>query len=137
MILNILIVISKSLKPFLKKDFYDEFNLVEDMIIYNYIFFICSIMYYNYSNNKLINLVNKLNKKYIKIIIIYSLLTVLELYLSNIILKDNSVTKSKLIQKALYLIMTPIIGKYLFNDKIEKKNIYGIFFMFVSLLFFN
>ena len=139
MILILLLVLSKCIKPYFKKQLYTNFSLVEDMIIYNFVFFIFAFLFYKIKNKKnILDITIKLNKKNIKLLIIYLLLTVFELYISNILInKENNISKLKILQKALYLILTPIIGVYLFNETFKYYNIIGLVLIILGLYISN
>lgn len=139
MILILLLVLSKCIKPYFKKQLYTNFSLVEDMIIYNFVFFIFGFLFYKIKNKKnILDITIKLNKKNIKLLIIYLLLTVFELYISNILInKETNISKQKILQKALYLILTPIIGVYLFNETFKYYNIIGLVLIILGLYISN
>jgi len=133
MILTLLLVLSKCIKPFFKKQFYTDFSLVEEMIILNLIFFICALLFYKINNN-ISNIISKFNNNNVKLIITYLLLTLFELYISNILIsQESNISKLKIIQKGLYLVITPIIGIYFFNEKWEYNNIIGLGFIIMGI----
>jgi len=133
MILTLLLVLSKCIKPFFKKQFYTDFSLVEEMIILNLIFFICALLFYKINNN-ISNIISKFNNNNVKLIINYLLLTLFELYISNILIsQESNISKLKIIQKGLYLVITPIIGIYFFNEKWEYNNIIGLGFIIMGI----
>ena len=126
MILNILLVLSKCIKPYLKKNLVETFSIVEDMILYNFIFFIFSFIYYNIiEKNNIKNIYNKININNYLIIILFIILTFFELILSTYLIKNYNIIYIKNLNKGLYLILTPLIGHYLFGNKICKKTILG------------
>ena len=134
MILTYLLIFSKCIKPFLKKQFYLDFSLIEEIIIFNFIFFICAFLFYKANNNNISDIISKFNKNNIKIIIIYLLLSIFELFIGNILIKQNdNIFKFKIIQKGLYLIITPIIGIFIFNEKCDYNNIIGLGFIILGV----
>lgn len=134
MLLNILLVISKCIKPFFKKQLINDFSISEDMVLYNLIFFIFSYIYLIYvEKSSVYNIYNKLHYNNCFIISVFLILTLFELILSNYIIKNNDITVVKNIHKGLYVILTPIIGYFLFNTNINKNTIIGSIFILIGI----
>ena len=138
MILNILLVISKCIKPFFKKQLVNQFSIIEDMILYNFIFFLFSLIYYTIiEKNNIYNIYNKINNDNCYLIIKFLILTLFELIVSNYIIQNNDITVVKNIHKGLYVTLTPIIGYYLFNTDITINTIFGSLFILIGIYIIN
>ena len=133
MIYNILFVISKCIKPFFKYKLLNTFSITEDIIISNFIFFITALLYYKYNNNNLQDIIYKLNNNNFINMIMYLLFTGFEIYLNNFKLMNNNIIENKILQKSLFIIMTPIFGYFLFNKEIKLKTIIGSIIILIGI----
>lgn len=136
--LILILVLSKCIKPYFKKQLVNNFSIVEDMIMYNFIFFIFPLIYYIfYEKNTMINIVNKLDINNSKIIFIYLGMITFEMIVSNNLIKNNDITILKNISRGLNVILTPIVGYFLFNNKISFNTIIGSFFIMIGIYIIN
>ena len=135
MLYNILFVISKCIKPFFKNKLLDIITPIEDIIISNFIFFSISFMSYKYNNNSLNNINNKLNNNYFNMFM-YLMFTGFEIYLNNLLLMNDNVIESKILQKSLYIMMMPFFGYALFK-KNKKNTLIGCFIILIGILIIN
>ena len=133
-----ILVLSKCIKPYFKKKLVNNFSIVEDMIMYNFIFFIFPLIYYIfYEKNTITNIVNKLDINNSKIIFIYLGMITFEMIVSNNLIKNNDITILKNISRGLNVILTPIVGYFLFNNKISFNTIIGSFFIMIGIYIIN
>ena len=133
MLYNILFVISKCIKPFFKNKLLDIITPIEDIIISNFIFFSISFMSYKYNNNSLNNINNKLNNNYFNMFM-YLMFTGFEIYLNNLLLMNDNVIESKILQKSLYIMMMPFFGYALFK---KNKKKYSNWVFYYTNWYFN
>ena len=136
MIFNFFFTLSKAIKPFFKNKLINKFTLVEDMIINNFIFFITALIYYLMCNNDIKNIYDKLDYNTIKTITYFLLFTLFEIFLSYFILQKDLV-RNKLINKSLSIILTPLVGIYLFEQKLNKNFILGSIFIIIGIFIIN
>ena len=93
-------------------------------------------MSYKYNNNNLNNINNKLNNNYFNMFM-YLMFTGFEIYLNNLLLMNDNVIESKILQKSLYIMMMPFFGYALFKKKIKKNTLIGCFIILIGILIIN
>ena len=125
MIQNIILILSKIIKPFIKKKIFTSLSIFEEIMITNIFLFSISLIFH-LKNRKNINIFEKININNYKIILVYLTMTILEIFIGNSIIKNSNLINSKIIQKSLYIVLTPIIGKLLFKTNINNSTYFGI-----------
>ena len=132
MIQNIILVLSKIIKPFIKKNIFTSFSIFEEIMLTNIFLFSVSLILHLKNGNKF-NFFNKINVNNYKIILIYLTMTILEIFIGNSIIKNSNLVNSKIIQKSLYILLTPIIGKLIFNTNINNSTYFGIILIILGI----
>lgn len=133
--LVILLSLMKSFKPYMKKYITSTLNVHEFLLLNNITvsIFVFIMFLYNFMNkNEQYKNIKNLNIYQIILIIIFSLLSIGSTFLFSKVEKENTTIVTTML-KLFSNIMFIIIGLLLFNEKLTKKQLLGIFFCSVGI----
>ena len=138
----IIIVLTWTLNPFIKKQIVEKIDSENYIFINHTVMSIIILLYFIYrccfTKVNVIENFNRFDKKDLFILILGSILTVIGSILLPYIIslkKDIGYIISNI--QPLVITLTVLIGYLLFNEKINKDKIIGIFFVVIGLIFIN
>ena len=134
-ILILILTLIKSLKPYIKKYITTTLNVHEFLLVNNVFvsLIVFSMFSYNYFNGKeTYQNIKKLNKKQVFFLILFALTTIVSTFIFSKFEKDNTAITNTLI-KLFTNIMFVITGFILFNEKLTKRQIIGLFFCGIGI----
>ena len=137
LLLIILLTICWTITPFLKKQASSKLSSSEYMIFNHGLCTILIVVYFIYLlyNNKCkIDCIKKLNSKEIIIISLGAITTVLASLVLIKLLKENDTSDIRPYIQPCVIILTILIGYFIFNENITKYKILGIILIIVGLL---
>lgn len=139
-ILLVMLIICWTLNPFLKKMMGSKLPANENMIFNHSLCTIIIIFYTSYlliTHKCDISTINKLGKKDILLGIVTSMITVASSLLLIKILEENEASQVMPQIQPCVLVLTLIIGYFIFNEKMTKNKILGTSLILGGLLVIN
>lgn len=139
-ILLVMLIICWTLNPFLKKMMGSKLPANENMIFNHSLCTIIIILYTSYlliTHKCDISTINKLGKKDILLGIVTSMITVASSLLLIKILEENEASQVMPQIQPCVLVLTLIIGYFIFNEKMTKNKILGTSLILGGLLVIN
>ena len=139
-ILLVMLIICWTLNPFLKKMMGSKLPANENMIFNHSL---CTIIIIRYTSYLLIthkcdiSIINRLGKKDILLGIVTSMITVASSLLLIKILEENEASQVMPQIQPCVLVLTLIIGYFIFNEKMTKNKILGTSLILGGLLVIN
>ena len=138
-LLIILLTLINSSKPYIKKYISTSLNIHEFLLLNNVsisLFLFISVLY-NLTNNKnTYENIKNLNMYQICSIIIFSLLTIGSTFIFSKLNKENTTIVNTII-KLFSNVMVIIIGLFIFNEELTKKQLLGIIFCGIGIYLTN
>lgn len=139
-ILLVMLIICWTLNPFLKKMMGSKLPANENMIFNHSLCTIIIILYTSYlliTHKCDISIINRLGKKDILLGIVTSMITVASSLLLIKILEENEASQVMPQIQPCVLVLTLIIGYFIFNEKMTKNKILGTSLILGGLLVIN
>lgn len=139
-ILLVMLIICWTLNPFLKKMMSSKLPANENMIFNHSLCTIIIILYTSYlliTHKCDISTINKLDKKDILLGIVTSVITVASSLLLIKILEENEASQVMPQIQPCVLVLTIIIGYFIFNEKMTKNKILGTSLILGGLMIIN
>ena len=137
----IIIILCWSINPFIKKIVNKNISAIE-YNIYNNTFILCLLLlifaynlFFRNKNNIELNILKKLNMKEIGIMLVSSVFTLLPSYLFVTLIKTQNVSKVNSIIQSSTILVSSLIGIFLFNEPYDIKKVFGIANIIVGLYF--
>ena len=137
----IIIILCWSINPFIKKIVNKNISPIE-YNIYNNTFILCLLLlifeynlFFINKNNIELNILKKLNMKEIGIMLVSSGFTLLPSYLFVTLIKTQNVSKINSIIQSSTILVSSLIGIFLFNEPYDIKKVFGIANIITGLYF--
>lgn len=132
----LLLTILSPLGLYIFKITLNDLSITETLFLSNVIITILLAIIYCFNKDKKIDLYEKLLKKpniiflLLIIAIIYTTIKVLK----SIVIKNENITRFKPILKALSILITTLLGYYVFNEEITSRRCLSIFVITIGIL---
>ena len=132
----LLLTILSPLGLYIFKITLNDLSITETLFLSNVIITILLAIIYCFNKDKKIDLYEKLLKKpniiflLLIIAIIYTTIKVLK----SIVIKNENITRFKPILKALSILITTLLGYYIFNEEITSRRCLSIFVITIGIL---
>tara|TARA_B100001093_G_C26506901_1_gene875782 strand:+ start:199 stop:630 length:432 start_codon:yes stop_codon:yes gene_type:complete len=132
----LLLTILSPISLYFFKIILNDLSIVETLFISNLIITIFLGIIYYFNQDKNINLYKKLLKKpnIICLLLIITTIYTINKFSKSIIIKNENITRFKPILTALSILITTILGYYIFNEEITIRKCLSIFVITIGIL---
>jgi drug/metabolite transporter (DMT)-like permease len=135
----------KSFNPYLRKHILNsleshEYLFLNTFIIsfFVFIYFLYKLIFHNYSLNNLLNRINNLTILHIICFIIIAFITVISsIVIINFDKYYNTPLINSLLSKGILTILLLLFGIFIYNEKYNYKQLFGIFLIVLGLFLIN
>lgn len=132
----LLLTILSPISLYFFKIILNDLSIVETLFLSNIIITIILGIIYYFNQDKNINLYEKLLKKpnIICLLLIITTIYTINKFSKSIIVKNENITRFKPILTALSILITTILGYYVFNEEITLRKCLSIFIITIGIL---
>ena len=132
----LLLTILSPISLYIFKIILNDLSILETLFLSNIIITILLAIIYYFNKDKKVNLYEKLLKKpnIIFLLLIITTIYTINKVLKTIILKNENITRFKPILTALSILVTTLLGYYVFNEEITSRKCLSIFIITIGIL---